>query len=108
MPTTTRRRTRFCDRVVYRSKPKKGYFWQDEIQAAGYFLVQAGRDKRKRAPPPPKDKASWQRAEQELAEKWKDASEKAVKMITKLNKDPGTKARNLASFAKKARAKFVA
>ena len=29
-------------------------------------------------------------------------------MITKLNKDPGTKARKMASFAKGARAIFVA
>ena len=35
------------------------------------------------------------------------AEKKAVKMITKLNKDPGSKARKLASFAKRAGKKFM-
>ena len=94
--------------VVYRAKPKKGYFWQDEINSTRYFLQETERDKRKRAPPPPKDKTSLQRARQEAQDKMEDAEKKAVTMITKLNKDPGTKTRKLASFAKGARAKFVA
>ena len=89
-------------------KPKKGYFWQDEINSTRHFLQETERDKRKRAPPPPKDKTSARRAMQEAQKEFDDAEKKAVKMIAKLNKDPGSKARKLASFAKGARAKFVA
>ena len=63
----------------YRAKPKKGYFWQDEINSTRYFIQKTERDKRRRAPPPPKDKASAKRAEQELAEKWFAASKEAVR-----------------------------
>jgi len=94
--------------VIYRAKPKKGYFWQDEINSTRYFIQQTERDKRKRAPPPPRDKTSAKRAEQERASKWFAAENEAVKMIAQLNKDPASKTRKLASFAKKARAKFVA
>ena len=94
--------------VVYRAKPKKGYFWQDEINSTRYFLQETERDKRKRARPPPRDKTSAERAMQEASDKFVAAGEKAVKMITELNKDPASKTRKLASFAKLARAKFVA
>ena len=61
-----------------------------------------------RGKPPPRDKTSAERAMQEASDKFVAAGEKAVKMITELNKDPASKARKLASFAKLARAKFVA
>ena len=69
--------------VVYRAKPKKGYFWQDEINSDRYFVQETERDKRRRGNPPPRDKTSAKRADEERAEKWRAAEKQAVKMIKK-------------------------
>ena len=65
------------------------------------------KDKRRRDPPPPNDDKSFLRWLQEHRERQRVNEKKAVETLSKLNKDPGSKARKLASFAKKAGSKFM-
>ena len=65
------------------------------------------RRKRRRDPPPPKDDKSGLRWLQEHRERQRVNEKKAVETLSKLNKDSGSKARKLASFAKRAGKKFM-
>ena len=93
--------------VDYRPKPKKGYFYAFELSAVTKFHIDEKKDKRRRDPPPPKDDKSALRWLQEHRERQRVNEKKAVETLSKLNKDPGSKARKLVSFAKKAGSKFM-
>ena len=93
--------------VDYRPKAKKGYFYEDELRRVAFLHIEEKRDKRRRDPPPPKDDKSGLRWLQEHRERQRVNEKKAVETLSKLNKDPGSKARKLVSFAKKAGSKFM-
>ena len=93
--------------VDYRPKAKKGYFYEDELRMCSFLHIEEKRDKRRRDPPPPKDDKSGLRWLQEHRERQRVNEQKAVETLSKLNKDPGSKARKLVSFAKKAGSKFM-
>ena len=93
--------------VDYRPKAKKGYFYEDELRRVAFLHIEEKRDKRRRDPPPPKDAKSYRAMLQEFDEQQRVNEKKAVETISKLNKDSGSKARRLASFAKRAGKKFM-
>ena len=93
--------------VDYRPKAKKGYFYEDELRRVAFLHIEEKRDKRRRDPPPPKDAKSYRAMLQEFDEQQRVNEKKAVETISKLNKDSGSKARKLASFAKRAGKKFM-
>ena len=93
--------------INYRPKPKKGYFYEDELRMCSFLHIEEKRDKRRRDPPPPKDAKSYRAMLQEFDEQKRVNEKKAVETISKLNKDSGSKARKLASFAKRAGKKFM-
>ena len=93
--------------IDYRPKPKKGYFYAVELSAVTKLHIDEKKDKRRRDPPPPNDDKSFLRWLQEHRERQRVNEKKAVETLSKLNKDPGSKARKLVSFAKKAGSKFM-
>ena len=86
--------------LEYRSPLPKGCFYPDELAATARCLSKAKRVHFEKPPPSPADKAKPFKEQQDEAE------QKAALMLSRLNKDPASKARKLQSLAKRAGFEF--
>ena len=89
--------------AVYRPKPKKGYFYMDEL-ACMMDMVRREKHVSFESSPPPKPKDKWTRADAKA--EFIHSREQAVKKIVKLNKDPKTKEQKLKKLVKVAGYKY--